>query len=198
MKSKNLILYFLTSLFLIALFTNMTIFEHFQNYTTETPLTNHNVDLPLNTYYGCENMCGPNSQCSITRQQCTSDIDCYGCQPISGPPSDNPTKDVMGDNDAGRLIYNQNPRYSVLTTDIGTQATLYNKKNVPVPVPKPYLGLNTWVQSANYGLENQRAKFAYQYSRNPEKYKFTPHYPTIESATGLYMDNGPLPSNADL
>ena len=39
------------------------------------------VNLPLNSTYSCSNMCGPNNMCSITNQQCTSDIDCSGCQP---------------------------------------------------------------------------------------------------------------------
>ena len=196
MKTKFLIVFFLSSLFLITLFVNTTLFEHFQNFTTETDKTSHTVDLPINTTYSCENMCGPKSQCSITKEQCTSDIDCFGCQPITKSFPENSTPDVVGDNDAGRLTYNQNPRYSVLTTDIGTKATLYNKNNTPVP--KPYLGLNTWIQSANYGLQNQRNELAYKYSTKPEEYKFIPHYPTIESPTGLFMDNGPLPSNADL
>jgi len=195
MKTKNVIIGFLVFLFIIMLFINRNIYEYFQNYNTSTPLTNHNVDMPINTYYSCKNICGPNAQCSITREQCTSDVDCYGCQPLV-PPSTNTSTDVVGDNDAGRLIYNQNPQYSVLTTDIGTEAALYTKPNAPVP--KPYLGVNAWIPSANYALEQQRSDFSYQYSQNPEAYKFIPHYPRLESATGLFMDTGPLPANADI
>ena len=193
MKTKIVILCFLCFLFIIMLYINRNIFEYFQNYNTTTPLTSHNVDMPINTYYSCKNVCGPNAQCYLTREQCTSDVDCYGCQPIV-PPSTPSTTDIVGDNDAGRLIYNQNPRYSVLTTDIGTKAALYTKQNAPVP--KPYLGVDNWVASANYGLEQQRNDYSYQYSKNPEEYKFIPHYSRIESATGLFMDTGPLPSNA--
>ena len=196
MKSQKPIIYLLCILLFAFLIKNAGFFENFQNYTAETPLTNHNVDMPINTYYSCKNMCGPNSQCSITREQCTSDIDCYGCQPIVPSPPKYTTPDVRGDNDAGRMIYNQNPRYSVLTTDIGTQATIYNKKIEPVP--KPYLGVNTWVKSADYSLQNQRDEYSYKYSVDPSKYKNTPHYPSRESVTGLFIDNGPLAANAYL
>ena len=54
-----------------------------------TPDTNHTVDLPLNTKYNCSNMCGPLSRCAISGEQCTSDVDCYGCTPsVEGFTSD--------------------------------------------------------------------------------------------------------------
>jgi len=196
MKTKNII-YGLYALFFIFLLVNIQWVESFQNYNPYTPLTNHNVDMPINTYYSCTNTCGPNSQCSITREQCTSDIDCYGCRPIIQKQNNAMiSEDIIGENDAGKLTYNQNPRYSVLTTDIGTNASLYGNKNEKVP--KPYLGIDKWTKSANYGLQNQRDEFSYKYSINPVKYKFTPHYPKRESVTGLFMDAGPLASNAYL
>lgn len=196
MKSQKIIIYLVCIVLFIILIKNVSFFENFQNYTAETPLTNHNVDMPINTYYSCKNMCGPNAKCSITGEQCTSDIDCYGCQPIVPTPPADTTPEVVGDNDAGKLIYNQNPRYSVLTTDIGTRARIYNKKLARVP--KPYLGVNTWIKSANYSLKNQQDEYSYKYSTDPSKYKYTPHYPQRESVTGLFIENGPLAANAYL
>ena len=199
----TLCLFILIGLFCFAVlvFKRSSIIEHFDVYNyalynTNTPLTNHNVDLPLNTYYSCNNFCGPQSQCSITREQCTSDVDCYGCQPIPTEPPRYLTENVRGDNDAGKLIYNQNPRYSSLTTDIGTKASLYNNKLTPVP--QPYLGLDKWVESANYGIELTDNKLAYQYSVDPSKYNFSPIYPTRESVTGLFKYTGPVAAHAYL
>ena len=44
-----------------------------------SPLYSHTVNLPINDPISCNNFCGPNAQCLITREQCTSDIDCKGC-----------------------------------------------------------------------------------------------------------------------
>ena len=165
-------------------------------YNNNTPLTNHNVDVPLTTTYSCENFCGPNSQCSKTREQCTSDIDCYGCQP---PPRNEPpyvTKDVRGQNDAGKMTYNQNPQYSELTTDIGTQASLYNPINIEVP--QPYLGVDKWMKSANAGMQIADYKEKYKFQNDPDKYKNMPTYPDRPSVTGLYIEDGPLAANAYL
>ena len=163
---------------------------------SNTPLTNHNVDMPINTTYSCKNFCGPKSQCSITREQCTSDVDCYGCQPIITEPPKYLTKDVRGQNDAGKLGYNQTPQYSELTTDIGTQAALYNKPYVKVP--QMYLGVDRWMKSANVGMKLFQNAQHSKYQLDPDNYKDMPTYPTHETATGLFVDNGPLPANAYL
>jgi len=163
---------------------------------TDTPETNHNVNLPINTTSSCQNMCGPNSQCSITREQCTSDIDCYGCQPPNKENNLYYNPDIKGLNDAGRLIYNQNPQYSILTTDIGTQAAFFNKPYSKVP--KPYLGVDKWMNSAAKGMQYYYHAQNYEYLTNPDKFKNLPKYKTRESITGLYEDYGPLAANAIL
>ena len=161
-----------------------------------SPLFSHTVDQPINTTYECKNFCGPNSQCSITRQQCTSDVDCYGCQPIISKPPVYLTKDIGGQNDAGKLTYNQNPRYSVLTTDIGTRASLYGKKLGRVPTP--YFGVDKWMKSANKKTNFINDELKYIYTAYPTEFKNIPQYPTRESITGLFKDNGPLAANAYL
>jgi len=59
------------------------IVECFQSIDTGSSETNHDVDQPINTKTSCKNMCGPLARCSITGEQCTSDVDCYGCQKIN-------------------------------------------------------------------------------------------------------------------
>jgi len=161
-----------------------------------SPKFSHTVDQPINTTYSCQNFCGPNSQCSITREQCTSDVDCYGCQPIITKPPEYLTKEIGGQNDAGKLTYNQNPRYSQLTTDIGTQASLYGNKLGAVP--KPYFGVDKWMGKANTGINFINDELKYIYSAYPTEFINIPQYPTRESITGLFKDNGPLAANAYL
>ena len=128
---------------------NNYIVERFENIMRDTgnPETSHTVDLPLTTTYSCTNFCGPQARCAISGHQCTSDIDCPGCQPYVPPLTNAETTLVPGDNDAGKLTVGVTPRYSPLTTDIGTQAALVD---TPVPDNKPLMpnfGENTWSKS---------------------------------------------------
>jgi hypothetical protein len=165
------------------------------NTETETPKTNHNVDLPINTTSQCENICGPKSQCSVTREQCTSDIDCFGCQPPERKFNYPETIDIPGDNDAGKYTFSQTPQYSTLTTDIGTEASIYNKN---AKVPKPYLGIDKWHKSAADGMQYYYKSYNYEYLTEPYKFKQLPEYKIHETATGLFEDYGPLPANASI
>ena len=155
--------------------------------------TNHSVDLPINTTTSCQNVCGSQSKCLITGEQCASDIDCYGCQNMVNNDANNnlnvdlkKTNGVRGQNDAGRLIINNNPQYSTLTTDIGTQAALYTKILAPAPIL--YLGYNTWKKSFDYGQQLYDNKMKIN-----ERI-----YPSRQTETGLFNTIGPLPSNAYL
>jgi hypothetical protein len=58
-------------------------YASYKSYYTDLglPGTSHTVNLPINTTYECENKCMPPARCSITGQQCSSDIDCCGCNP---------------------------------------------------------------------------------------------------------------------
>ena len=60
-------------------------FSKYRSYYTDLglPGTSHTVNLPINTTFECENKCMPPARCSITGQQCSSDIDCCGCNPNS-------------------------------------------------------------------------------------------------------------------
>ena len=61
---------------------------------TEGNDTTHTVNLPLNTTSSCSNFCGPTARCSMTGQQCTSDIECPGCQPNVSQPQNQYTPNV--------------------------------------------------------------------------------------------------------
>lgn len=158
-----------------------------------SPTTNHTVDLPLTTTYSCKNFCAPaTARCAITGEQCTADIDCRGCNPY-GPGFKQSTANVPGQNDAGKLTWGVTPRYSTLTTDIGTQAKLFtsNKKKLDKP-PQAAFGVNTWISAFNGGqkLFDERYK--------PAGLKFMPNYGERYTTTGQFLVDGPLASNAYL
>ena len=154
--------------------------------------TSHTVNLPINTNYSCQNMCGPLSTCSITQEQCTSDVDCYGCQPIIGS-SKNTNKDIKGQNDAGKLTTSFTPTYSTLTTDIGTQAKLV-KNNINITPVQYFNGINQWRDSFDAGMEIYNEK----YNPGINKLPFMPNYPKRPTLSGQFIDDGPLASNAYL
>jgi len=212
-KNLNIILAFLCVFLLIGIFywvhylvKNGYIIEGFDTSAqiiqdTNTPYTSHTVNLPINTTFSCNNKCGPQSQCSISKEQCTSDVDCYGCQPVIDEPpkyADN----TRGQNDAGKLTTTVTPRYSSLTTDIGTQAAFFKENNGQMSknakVPEVYYGEDTWMNSFNEGEKLLDDELAYKYSAEPAAYTYLPKYPTRLSMTGAFADNGPLASNAYL
>ena len=183
-----ILIYYITSHFII-IETMDTIYSPY-----DIEKTNHTVNLPINTNYSCENKCGPQAQCSITREQCTSDIDCYGCQPTMQFYDELNNKKIKPYNDAGKLTYNQNPQYSELTTDIGTNAMYL--RNINKKVPKPYLGIDKWMNSANIGMQYYYKSYNYPFITNPDKFYNLPEYKVNETATGLFVDYGPIPANA--
>ena len=50
-------------------------------YDSNSPKNSHNVDV-INNPYSCSNFCGPKATCLKTGEQCTSDVDCKGCNRI--------------------------------------------------------------------------------------------------------------------
>jgi hypothetical protein len=160
-----------------------------------TPQTSHSVDLPINTTFSCQNMCGPLARCSKTGEQCTSDVDCFGCQPKIFVPKYT-AEEVGGQNDAGKLTGGFTPTYSTLTTDIGTQAKLYSKANNNKNSDPPlyFKGVDQWTTAFNTGMEIYNKKF------NPsiEILPYVPKYPLRNSLSGEFVDDGPLAANAFL
>ena len=164
----------------------------------------HTVNLPLNDITSCSNFCGPKSQCSISKQQCTSDIDCDGCNP---GPTKRPkciTKEVIGYNDN---VFGLN--YNPLTTGYNGYNTNFSEiydKSKYAQIKKPYEGINTWKDSFNKGIElynkkseandeyNSTMDFRYQ---SKQKY-YEPKYPMRISATGTFYETTPPAFNSDL
>lgn len=178
-----------------------------------SPLYSHTVNLPINDPISCQNFCGPKATCAITGEQCTSDIDCYGCNP--GPKQENPCimEDVPPYDDAGKLGQNQGLQYSPLTTGYNNHgmdfAEVYPGSK-DAQIQQPYLGLDLWTKSFNEGLKiyNKKRESADKYSEGISnviqdfpKGKITyyePKYPTTISATGQFYETTPPASNSFL
>jgi hypothetical protein len=157
----------------------------------EGPKTSHTVNLPLTTTYSCKNFCGPAARCSITGQQCFTDIDCPGCQPYSPPlPKDNGDC-ISGDDDAGKLTWGVTPQYSSLTAGYGTKAKIVTD-NVFSKPSQANFGVDTWTSTSNQGLE------LYDERYKPPNLKYMPDYSGRYSLTGSFIDDGPIASNAYL
>lgn len=172
-------------------------FEH-EGFTSVSPIrdvgdgtTTHTVDLPLNTRYSCQNFCGPTARCAKTGQQCFADIDCPGCQPYSPPLPENGGKCVPPNDDSGKLTYNQTPRYSQLTSDLGSRAKIITDNVNESPVQANF-GVNTWRKSFN----EERKLFDQRYK--PGQLPYMPDYPKTYSITGEFLEQGPLAANAYL
>ena len=174
---------------------NDFIIEQFDNnFGNVSEKTSHTVDLPLTTTYSCKNFCGPTSVCSITGQQCLSDVDCSGCNPDSDPISYNSgssSTSVLGDNDAGKLTFGSTSPYSPLTSGYGTKQRVITSNMYSKPIT-PNFGTNNWSIAFNEtdSLFNKRYK--------PGKLQFMPNYPERYSLTGDFIVDGPFASNASI
>lgn len=175
-----------------------------------SPLYSHTVNMPINDPVSCKNFCGPKSQCLLTREQCTSDIDCQGCNPGPTPQSTCLTKDVEPYDDAGKLGQNQGLQYSPLTTGYNNHnadfAQIYEGSK-DAQIKKPYQGLDLWTDSFNKGLEmyNKKRESADKYSVadlgfdiESKKQYYEPTYPMTISATGQFYETTPPASNSSL
>ena len=200
---KYIIFIFVIGLGLGLYFINSKFIEGFDpiallTYDSNSPKNSHNVDVVNNTN-NCSNFCGPRSQCALTREQCTSDVDCQGCQPIiDAPPKYLTSTEVKPLNDAGKLTWTQTPQYSTLTTDIGTEAAYVIPGSKEAEIIRPYEGYDMWTKSFNFGLSLADKKLVYDHSPEPEEYRSIPVYPITRTATGLFYDTGPTASNASL
>lgn len=176
--------------------TNSTFVEGFEanKYSTliydnpNTPLTSHTVDLPINTNYTCSNFCGPKASCSKSGKQCSTDVDCYsdGCQSLLKTPlsQDYPVTNSSGPepNDDGVIF----------STDLSTNAGVINNN---ATINRGYDGIPIWEDEYNATVKLNNDQLEYEYASNPSKYKYTPHYKTTQTATGLFYDIGPTAAN---
>ncbi len=179
-----------------------------------SPLYSHTVNMPINDPVSCKNFCGPNAKCALTGEQCTSDIDCYGCNPGKKLQDTCITKDVDPYDDAGKLGQNQGLQYSSLTTGYNNHninfAQIYEGSK-DAELTTPYQGLDMWTDSFNKGLElyNKKRQSADKYSEGisnatplasetSSSNTNTPKYPLTVSLTGQFYETSPSPSNASL
>ena len=163
-------------------------------YDSNSPKNSHNVDV-INNPYSCSNFCGPKATCIKTGEQCTSDVDCKGCQPPIDPPPE-----YLTDTEVKPFIItkNQGPQYSMLTSDIGSRAASVKPGSLNNEIIRPYEGYDKWTKSFNYGLDLADKKLIYQYSPAPEEYRSMPTYPVTRTATGIFYDTGPTAANATM
>jgi hypothetical protein len=184
MKYKNGEKIILILLFLFVILNFCSLKEGYGNYS-------NNVDLPINTTYSCKNMCGPHATCSLTGEQCTSDIDCYGCQP-KNQNNNNISKDVNPYNDSGKLT-DMTPNKSFLTSDIGSRAYYFDNK-INSPALYNNKGINTWRETFD------EEQYLYNKRYNPSIYytQTIPNYKARPTLTGEFMVKGPAASNATL
>lgn len=140
---------------------------------TSSPSYSHTVDLPLTTTISCNNFCGPQSKCAITGTQCTSDVDCSGCQPP----------------DYKRPQCNDN-NYQPYTYDMKDYAYL-SPNHKYVEIQKGYEGEDRWTQSFNKGLELYNRKMKANYPLDEYAEKYLPKYQTTISATGTFYETTP-------
>lgn len=175
-----------------------------------SPLYSHTVNLPINDPVSCKNFCGPTSKCLLTGEQCTSDVDCSGCNPGPKPVSSCITKEVDPYDATGKLGQNQGLQYSSLTTGYNNHnadfAQIYDgsKDN---QIKRSYEGVDLWEKSFNKGMElyNKKTSFADSESDTglffgfeSKKQYYEPKYPMTVSATGLFYETTPPASNQSL
>ena len=173
----------------------------------DSPLYSHTVNLPINDPYSCSNFCGPQAQCAITREQCTADIDCHGCQPPKKPISACKTANIKPYEDSGKL--GPNLTYTNLTSGYNNNgmdfAEIYPGSK-EAEIKMPYQGLDIWTDSFNAGInmynKNRETNTKYKkllldkFSEHAEN--VTPKYPTTITATGQFYSTIAPASNAYL
>ena len=91
----------------------------------------------------------------------------------------------------GNNIQEKYTNYSTLTSDIGTNATIYSKDKLTNPINYT-LGYNNWTDKFN------ESKQLFDERYKPSGLHDMPSYPNRSSTTGIFIDEGPLSSNAYL
>jgi hypothetical protein len=114
----------------------------------------------------------------MTGQQCTSDIECPGCQSNVPQPQTNPqyTPNVPGNDDAGKLDYK--PGYSTLTTDFGSKAAIYNDNK-------------TWLTLVSVFIYNEKGNLINLLDPNIG-YNTTSSPPNPNQSSNYENRNGPI------
>jgi len=178
------------------------------NYNDEnSPLYSHTVDLPINNPVSCKNFCGPKSQCAITREQCTSDVDCQGCNPTNNNDFANMTVEPY--DATGKLGQNMGLQYSPLTTGYNNHVANFEEVypgSKDAQIKTVYQGVDLWTKSFNKGLElyNKKQDVRDKYNQvlidntigKMPYYKSS--YPTTITATGQFYNTIAPAANSSL
>jgi hypothetical protein len=172
-----------------------------------SPLYSHTVDLPINNPISCKNFCGPKSQCAITREQCTSDVDCKGCKPQS--QHDLANMKVEPYDATGKLGQNMGLQYSPLTTGYNNNSINFEEVypgSKDAQIKPVYQGVDTWTKSFNEGLDlyNKKQEVYDKYNKvliddaigKLPVYKSS--YPTTITATGQFYNTIAPAANSSL
>ena len=158
------------------------------DYKDSIPKTD-TVNLPINTNYTCSNFCGPKATCSKSGQQCSTDVDCYnvGCRSllnVSKTGENLPTKNNAGPEPLDDAL--------IFSANVSSNAGIIDEN---ATIKRGYIGVPVWEDEYNAMVNINNDQLAYEYAANPDKYKYTPHYKTTETATGLFYDIGPTALN---
>lgn len=189
-KYTNLVLAVISIILLIIIFLwiDYLVKNNYIDQRYEQFKNINNVNIPLTTTQSCGNFCGPNARCAITGHQCVADIDCPGCKPYTPKKQEQKVGCISGNNEAGKLTLGVSPQYSALTTDIGTQASLFNPNILKKPVQANF-GINTWQSPFDEVNKMFRSRYT------PEELQYMPTYPKRYSMSGNFINEGPIASN---
>ena len=147
--------------------------------TKEYFTPNQNVNMPINTNYSCSNICGTQNRCRITGEQCTSDVDCFGCQPkkfykngVIHPSSDekNGYTWILG---GTNIFYPDNKRHHI--EGFSPAPPEYNK------------GVNTWRSIFDMGMNLYKKRY------EPKELPLELNYPKQYTLSGEFLQSVPVP-----
>jgi len=147
--------------------------------TKEYFTPNQNVNMPINTNYSCSNICGTQNRCRITGEQCTSDVDCFGCQPKkfykngvihSSSDEKNEYTWVLG---GTNIFYPDNKRHHI-------------EGFLPAP-PEYNKGVNTWRSVFDIGMNLYKKRY------EPKGLPLELNYSSEYTLSGEFIQSVPVP-----
>jgi hypothetical protein len=147
--------------------------------TKEYFTPNQNVNMPINTNYSCSNICGTQNRCRISGEQCTSDVDCFGCQPKkfykngvihSSSDEKNGYTWVLG---GTNIFYPDNKRHHI--EGFSPAPPEYNK------------GVNTWRSVFDIGMNLYKKRY------EPKGLPLELNYSSEYTLSGEFIQSVPVP-----
>ena len=159
--------------------------------TNEYFTPNQNVNMPINTNYSCSNICGTQNRCRVTGEQCTSDVDCFGCQPKkfykNGVIHSDADKKhgytwVLG---GTNIFYPENKRHHNHVSD----PKPFMEGFSPAP-PEYNKGVNTWRSAFDMGMNLYKERY------EPKGLPLELNYPKEYTLSGEFLQSVPYASNA--